>query len=137
MDFWRSLNRPSACLFIAHFHYYINSLNCAMNTMRTSKAAQAAERTALLSRIAQIRAEGEVLEGCRLNFSAAGGTASRSAKLSLKYAQLRSGRGKVLGNGKRSQYVALDDIPKVQAAIERGRELAKLQKRLKQLESQG
>ena len=105
--------------------------------MRTSKVAQDAERTALLQRIAQSKAEGEVLEDCRLNFSAAGGTASRLAKQSPKYAQLRSGRGKVLSNGKKSLYVALDDIPKVQAAIERGKELSKLQKRLKQLQPQG
>ena len=105
-----------------------------MNSMRTSKAAQDAERTALLQRIAQIRAEGEVLEDCRLNFSAAGGTASRSAKLSPKYAQLRSGRGNLLSNGKKSQYVAIDQIPEMQAAIDRGKELSKLQKRLKQLE---
>ena len=59
--------------------------------MRTSKAAQDAERTALLQRIDQIKAEGEVLEDCRLNFSAAGGTASRSAKLSPKYAQTAIG----------------------------------------------
>ena len=105
--------------------------------MRTSKAAQTEERTALLQRIAQIRAEGEVLEDCRLNFSAAGGTASRSAKLSLKYAQLRSGRGKLLSNGKKSLYVPIDQIPETQAAIERGKEISKLQKRLKQLELQG
>ena len=105
--------------------------------MRTSRAAQTEERTAILSRIAQIRASGEVLEGCRLDFNSPGGTASKGAKTNSKYAQLRSGRGNLLSNGKKSLYVPIDQIPETQAAIERGKELAKLQKRLKQLEPQG
>ena len=105
--------------------------------MRTSKAAQAEERTAILSRIVEIRAEGEVLEGCRLDFNSPGGTASKGAKTNLKYAQLRSGRGKLLSNGKKSLYVPIDQIPETQAAIERGQELSKLQKRLQLLQPKG
>ena len=101
--------------------------------MRTSKAAQAAERAAIAARIAEIRKQGEVLEGCRLDAKTPGGAASKAAKASPKYARLAAGRGKLLPNGKKSQYVALDDIPKVQEAIARGKEITQLSKRLRQL----
>ncbi|MBW4661050.1 MAG: hypothetical protein KME15_20435 [Drouetiella hepatica Uher 2000/2452] len=105
--------------------------------MRTSKASQAAEREAIASRIVEIRGSGDVLQGCRLDMKYPGGTASRAAKVTRKYAQLSSGRGNLLPNGRKSQYVALDDIPKMQMAIVRGNEITRLSKRLRQLEAIG
>ena len=66
--------------------------------------------TALEAQIAGLKQEGDYLIGVRLERSAAGGTASQSAKQDLKYARLRAGRGKLLPNGKKSMYVPVRDI---------------------------
>ena len=74
-----------------------------------------------------------MLIGVRLDRAAAGGTASNQSQTSYKYARLRSGRGKTLSNGQKSQYIPLQQIAVTEAAIARGKELIKLQKRLEKL----
>jgi hypothetical protein len=98
--------------------------------MRRSIAELETERAKLEARLKDIQDEGEVLVGVRLDRSAAGGTAT---KQDCKYARLRAGRGKLLPNGKQSQYVKLEDIPEVEAAIVRGAEVGQLRRRLEQL----
>jgi hypothetical protein len=91
------------------------------------------ERVKLEAEIETIQASGAVLLGVRLEKSAAGGSAGKKSQGEYKYARLRSGRGKELDNGNRSQYVPLEEIPKFEAAIGRGKAVAKLQRRLEQL----
>ncbi|MEP0914037.1 hypothetical protein NDI45_24305 [Leptolyngbya sp. GB1-A1] len=79
---------------------------------------------------AELRGSGDCLQGVRLEFAPGGGTASVSAKQSLKYARLRAGRGKLLPSGKRSQYVPLADISRIEAAIERGKRLTAIEKEI-------
>jgi len=73
------------------------------------------------------------LIGVRLDKAAAGGTASNKSQTRYKYARLRSGRGKTLSNGQKSQYVPLKKVAATEAAIQRGKELVRLQKRLEKL----
>ncbi|MEP0924905.1 hypothetical protein [Leptolyngbya sp. ST-U4] len=82
---------------------------------------------------AAIRGSGECLQGVRLEFAPGGGTASASAKQLPKYARLRAGRGKLLLSGKRSQYVPLEEIPEIEAAIERGKRLTAIEKKIGQV----
>lgn len=79
---------------------------------------------------AALRGSGECLQGVRLEFAPGGGTASIASKQSPKYARLRAGRGKLLPSGKRSQYVRQEDIPQIEAAIERGRQLAAIEREI-------
>jgi hypothetical protein len=81
----------------------------------------------------EIRAEGDILQGVRLDKAAAGGTASPKAQQTYKYARLRAGRGKLLPNGKGSRYVPLSDIPKTEVAIARGQRLTKVEKAIAQV----
>ena len=88
---------------------------------------------------AQIEAQkqaGDYLIGVRLERSAAGGTASQSAKEDLKYARLRAGRGKLLPNGKKSMYVPLSKIAQYDAACQRGESIRKLERQVNQLQAQ-
>lgn len=88
------------------------------------------------AQIAAVKQEGDYLIGVRLERSAAGGTASQSAKAELKYARLRAGRGKLLPNGKKSMYVPIGEIARYDAACRRGEQLQKLERTLQQLRSQ-
>ena len=101
--------------------------------MRRPQAELEAEQNEIIARIAELQNEGDVLIGVRLDKAAAGGTASNKSQTSYKYARLRSGRGKMLSNGQKSQYIPLQQIAVTEAAIARGKELIKLQKRLEKL----
>lgn len=79
---------------------------------------------------AAIRGSGDCLQGVRLEFAPGGGTASIASKKSPKYARLRSGRGKLLASGKRSQYVPLEEIPEIKAAVERGKRLTVVEREI-------
>ena len=93
----------------------------------------------ILSEADQVRAEINRLKqlqylcGVRLEYSPPGGTCGAGAKKSAKYARLRSGKGSVLPNGKKSKYIPLKEIPEYQAAIERGKQITQLEKRLQKL----
>jgi hypothetical protein len=78
-----------------------------------------------------IKAEGEYLQDVRLEKAAAAGTASEKSRTDYKYARLRCGKGKLLPNGAKSQYIPLKEIPHYERAIARGKELSRLQKRVK------
>lgn len=92
--------------------------------------------TALEAQIAGLKQEGDYLIGVRLERSAAGGTASQSAKQDLKYARLRAGRGKLLPNGKKSMYVPVKEIARYDAACRRGEQIQKLERQRDQLQAQ-
>ena len=78
----------------------------------------------------QIRVSGECLTGLRLEKSGAGGTASGKSQTDCKYGRLRAGKGKLLPNGSKSQYVPLAELGKMEAAIARGKELTKVQREI-------
>jgi len=101
--------------------------------MRRPQAELQTERNTIITRIAALQNEGDVLIGVRLDRAAAGGTASNQSQTRYKYARLRSGRGKTLSNGQKSQYIPLKQIAATEAAIQRGKELARLKKRLETL----
>ena len=101
--------------------------------MRRPQAELQAERNAIITQIAALQNEGDVLIGVRLDRAAAGGTASNQSQTSYKYARLRSGRGNTLSNGQKSQYVPLKKVAATEAAIQRGKEYVRLQKRLEKL----
>ena len=101
--------------------------------MRRSQAELQNERNAIINQIAAFQNEGDVLIGVRLDRAAAGGTASNQSQTRYKYARLRSGQGNTLSNGQKSQYIPLKEIAATEAAIQRGKELVKLQKRLENL----
>ncbi|MBD1853172.1 hypothetical protein H6F87_24830 [Cyanobacteria bacterium FACHB-502] len=46
-----------------------------------------------------------------------------------------SGRGKLLPSGKRSQYVPLGDISRIEAAIERGKRLTAIEKEIRRVQT--
>ena len=101
--------------------------------MRRPQAELQTERNAIINQIAALQNEGDVLIGVRLDRAAAGGTASNQSQTSYKYARLRSGRGNTLSNGQKSQYIPLKEIAATEVAIQRGKELVRLQKRLENL----
>ncbi|MGP1371782.1 MAG: hypothetical protein ACTS3T_03070 [Almyronema sp.] len=76
------------------------------------------------------------LQGVRLEKSPAGGTASLKAKQESRYGRLRAGRGKLLDNGKRSQYIPLSQIDYFEGLIDRGKRLRKIERRLEKLRHQ-
>ncbi|MBF2027658.1 MAG: hypothetical protein IGS48_12955 [Oscillatoriales cyanobacterium C42_A2020_001] len=90
----------------------------------------------LEAEIEAIKQEGEYLLGVRLERSPAGGTASINAKEECKYARLRSGRGKLLPNGKKSMYVPVGEIARYDAACKRGEQIQKLERQLSQVKVQ-
>jgi len=101
--------------------------------MRRPQAELEAEQNEIIARIADLQNEGDVLIGVRLDRAAAGGTASNQSQTRYKYARLRSGRGKTLSNGQKSQYIPLKEVAATEAAILQGKELVRLQKRLEKL----
>ena len=101
--------------------------------MRRLQRELESERNVIIARIIDLQNEGDVLIGVRLDRAAAGGTASNQSQSSYKYARLRSGRGNTLSNGQKSQYIPLKEIAATEAAIQRGKELVRLQKRLENL----
>ena len=101
--------------------------------MRRLQRELESERNVIIARIIDLQNEGDVLIGVRLDRASAGGTASNQSQTSYKYARLRSGRSKTLPNGQKSQYIPLKEIAATEAAIQRGKELVRLQKRLENL----
>lgn len=87
----------------------------------------------LQTEAAQIRAEGDCLQGVRLEKAAAGGTASKGSQSIYKYARLRCGKGKLLPGGMRSKYIPLKEITDYEWAIARGKRLTKLERQISQL----
>ena len=57
-------------------------------------------------------------------------TASSKSQSDYKYGRLRAGKGKLLPNGSKSQYVPLAELGNVEAAIARGKELTKVQREI-------
>lgn len=104
----------------------------AMNRVQTLQA----KLNALLSEAMEIRESGECLQGVRLESAAAGGTASGKSQTNCKYGRLRSGKGKLLPNGSKSQYVPLAELGEVEAAIARGKELTKIEREIKKVTAQ-
>ncbi len=94
------------------------------------------EQQNLQDQIEQLLQSGDCLQGVRLEFTPAGGTASDQAKQSCKYARLRAGRGKILDNGKKSKYIQLHQIAEYKAAIARGKQLTRLTRRLETVEAE-
>lgn len=103
-----------------------------MNQVETLQA----KLNALQTEASRIRSEGECLQGVRLERSPAGGTASGKSQTNCKYGRLRAGKGKLLSNGSKSQYVPLVELGKMEAAIARGRELTKLERETKKVTAQ-
>lgn len=89
----------------------------------------------LESQIEALKQEGEFLTGVRLERSPAGGTASQEAKETSKYARLRSGRGKLLPNGKKSMYIPVKEIARYDAACKRGDRIQKLERELNRVKA--
>ncbi|WNZ45218.1 hypothetical protein Q2T42_25865 [Leptolyngbya boryana CZ1] len=100
--------------------------------MRKSKTQLETERGEIKARIDRLKSK-PYRTGVRLDLAAAGGTASAKSQGDYKYGRLRAGRGKLLPNGKKSEYVRLEDIPEMQVEIERGKTIEQLERRLKQL----
>jgi hypothetical protein len=73
------------------------------------------------------------LPDCRLELAYPGGTAGKASQ-EKPYGRLRSGKGNLLPNGKRSQYVPVDDVVNVQAQIERGRQMKAIDREIGKLE---
>lgn len=101
-----------------------------MNSLPELKAQLATLETQATA----IRGSGECLQGVRLERAAAGGSASIKSQQNYKYGRLRAGKGKLLPNGAKSQYIALAELGSMEAAIARGRELSKIEKEIKKIE---
>ncbi|MEO1401911.1 MAG: hypothetical protein AAFV72_11775 [Cyanobacteria bacterium J06635_1] len=91
------------------------------------------ELASLEAQAMAIRQQGDYLQGVRLEKSPAGGTASINAKSECKYARLRAGKGKLLPNGKKSQYVSLNQIERYETEISRGKFLSRIEKQIEKL----
>ncbi|MGP1386793.1 MAG: hypothetical protein ACTS2F_24770 [Thainema sp.] len=102
--------------------------------MRLSALYQ--EQQQLQDQIEQLLQAGDCLQGVRLEFTPAGGTASDNAKQTCRYARLRAGRCKLLDNGKKSKYIQLHQIAEYKAAIARGKQLTRLTRRLRKVEAE-
>jgi hypothetical protein len=89
--------------------------------------------SSLEAELATLKERGDYLTGVRIERSPAGGSASRGAKESCKYARLRAGKGKLLPNGKRSIYIPVDRIAYYEAACDRGRQVHKLEQKIERL----
>lgn len=103
-----------------------------MNSLPELKAQLAA----LEAREAEIRKSGECLQGVRLERAAAGGSASIKSQQNYKYGRLRAGKGKLLNNGSKSQYVPLTELGSMEATIARGKELTKVQREIGKVTAQ-
>ena len=57
-------------------------------------------------------------------------TASSKSQSDYKYGRLRAGKGNLLPNGQKSQYVPLSELGNMEAAIARGKELTKVEKEI-------
>ncbi|SRR5579883_537946 len=82
------------------------------------------------------KSSGNYLIGVRIERSPAGGSASKGAKESCKYARLRAGRGKLLQNGKKSLYIPIEKIAEYQAACDRGKQIQQLERQIERIKTQ-
>jgi hypothetical protein len=90
----------------------------------------------LEGQVAAIKQAGNYLSGVRIERSPAGGTASVAAKETCRYARLRAGRGKLLPNGKKSQYIPVEHIAQYEAACDRGKQIQQLERKIERLNAQ-
>ncbi|MGB7250223.1 MAG: hypothetical protein WBC73_14895 [Phormidesmis sp.] len=88
------------------------------------------EIEALQQQISSLREKGPFLQNTRVERTPAGGTASKRAKDECKYARLRTGRGNLLDNGKKSKYIPVREINKYLAMCSRGKAISRLEKQL-------
>lgn len=85
----------------------------------------------LETRAAEIR-KSDYLQDCWLERTAAGGTARGKGREPGRYATLRS-RKVELRPGRKFCYVPIEQVEKVEAQIERGRELRQVEKKIAKL----
>ena len=88
------------------------------------------------AQLESIKHAGDYLVGVRIERSPAGGSASQGAKEACKYARLRSGKGKLLPNGKKSLYVPIAQIAHYEAACDRGVQVRRLEKEISGINAQ-
>ena len=88
------------------------------------------EIEALHQQILSIKEKGPFLQNTRVERTPAGGTASREAKSECRYARLRTGRGNLLNNGKKSKYIPVREIDKYLEICSRGKAISRLEKQL-------
>jgi hypothetical protein len=89
----------------------------------------------LEDQVAAIKQVGNYLIGVRIERSPAGGTASLAAKEGCRYARLRAGKGKLLPNGKKSQYIPVENIAQYEAACDRGKQIQQFERQIKQIKT--
>lgn len=77
-----------------------------------------------------LKGSGDYLIGVRVERATAGGSASKAAKETCKYARLRAGRGKLLPNGKKSLYIPITMIAHYEAACDCGKQVQKLEQQI-------
>ena len=97
-------------------------LTTADEAAQTARQLQR-EIAAIAAEIAELKADGEYIQGYRFALVAPGGTAG-AASQKKAYGRLTTGRGKE----QRSRYVPLADIAATQEAVARGKALTKLEK---------
>lgn len=88
------------------------------------------EIESLQQQILSIKEKGPFLLNTRVERTPGGGTASREAKNECKYARLRTGKGNLLENGKKSKYIPVREIDKYLEMCSRGKAISRLEKKL-------
>ena len=100
--------------------------------MKATPELITARLAAIATEIEEIRSQGDVIQGYRLDLGAApGGTAGKPSQAKPRYARLRGGRGKE----QQSIYVPVAEIDATAAAVARGRAITALEKEAKRLQS--
>lgn len=89
-----------------------------------------AEIESLQQQILSVKKKGPFLLNTRVERTPAGGTASKDAKNECRYARLRTGKGNLLENGKKSKYIPVREIDKYLEMCSRGKTISQLEKRL-------
>jgi hypothetical protein len=90
----------------------------------------------LTNQVTALQQAGTYLVGVRIERSPAGGTASLAAKEACRYARLRAGKGKLLPNGKKSQYIPVESISQYEAACARGKQIQQLERQIERIRAQ-
>lgn len=89
-----------------------------------------AEIKSLQQQLSSTKEKGPFLLNTRVERTPAGGTASKKAKDECKYARLRTGKGNLLENGKKSKYIPVREIDKYLEMCSRGKAIGQLERRL-------